>query len=308
AAAIAVANRRLEYRQRSLARLVPDRWAPNDFPTQRTRRFNADVPGRSPERIGIAKGIQRDRALLAQVETYMPPEPVDPVSALKQWLKAQFFPAPPALPQLTASEIYAKAEPFTVEVWIVVEDGTSAPATGVIVSDKGLVLTNAHVVEGNPNPTIHIRDGQQNERQFPGQVIVEDRNVDLALIQLTGANQLPTAPFADSSTSVKVGDTVFALGSPVGSHWKLTQANVIAVQSQCGVPGLKCIRMPRGFLHPGNSGGPLLDQTGKVIGINRALQEATGEGVSIPIDNVKDFLRQQEELGKVNLGKANLGN
>ncbi|NJR67188.1 MAG: trypsin-like serine protease [Leptolyngbyaceae cyanobacterium CRU_2_3] len=153
-----------------------------------------------------------------------------------------------------------------------------------------------HVVEDNPTPTIHLRDSQQNEQQFPGRVIAEDHSVDLALIQLSGATGLSVAPLADSSTQVQVGDRVYALGSPVGFHWKLTQSQVIAVQSQCGVFGLKCIRMPKGFLHPGNSGGPLLDQTGQVIGINRALQSTTGEGVSIPIETVKDFLRRQGQL------------
>jgi S1-C subfamily serine protease len=301
-AAIAVAQRRMDYRQQRLAsaapaqiRLPEAQAAPFDRSPYRVNSGDGSGlrPQRSPQSVA-ALGLRRDRALLAQLETYQPPQPSSSISSFLQWLRSSFYSPAPALPQpLSSGEIYAKAEPFTVEVWITLEDGTYAPATGVVVDADGLILTNAHVVENNPRPTIHIRDQQQNEQTYDGQVVADDLSVDLALIQLSGASGLPIAPWAESSTQVKVGDTVYALGSPVGFHWKLTQSKVIEVQSQCGVPGLRCIRMPRNFLHPGNSGGPLLDVTGQVIGINRAVQGRTGEGVSIPVEDVKRFLRQQ---------------
>lgn len=305
AAAIAVVQRRIDYRQQRLASAAPAQirlpeaqaapFSRSPYRPNLGDRSELRPQGMRSSQSAVALGLRRDRELLAQLETYQPPQSSSStISTFLQWLRSSLQSPAPASPKpLSSGEIYAKAEPFTVEVWITLEDGTYAPATGVVVDADGLILTNAHVIENNPRPTIRVRDQQQNEQTYDGQVVADDPNVDLALIQLSGANGLPIAPLAESTTQVKVGDTVYALGSPVGSHWKLTEAKVIEVQSQCGVPGLRCIRMPRNFLHPGNSGGPLLDVTGQVIGINRAVQGRTGEGVSIPVENVKRFLQQQ---------------
>jgi hypothetical protein len=309
AAAIEVANRRIDYRQRLLASADLYRNLPRNSLYSRPQYPRS--PALRPQQprslpTVVVEGLRRDRDLLAQLEVYKPPQssnflwpsvPTAISTFIRQLSPLLNTPLSLASPQpqqaLSSSQIFAKAEPFTVEVWITLEDGTYAPATGMILSADGLVLTNAHVVEGNPQPKIHTRDSQQNEHQYSGQVIAADRSVDLALIQISEASGLAIAPLADSTAQVKVGDTVHALGSPVGSHWKLTTAQVIEVQSQCGVPSLRCIRMPRNFLHPGNSGGPLLDTTGTVIGINRAVQGSTGEGVSIPVEDIKRFLQRQ---------------
>ena len=304
AAAIAVVNRRIDYWQQLSTRYGDQ---PNETPlrSEYPRSAQKQLQEQLPRSLqtGVAEELRRDQELLAQVEAYQPPRSSNSVWALVSAVSAFF--QQPSLPSsaplnssspqpLSFDQILTKAEPFTVEVWITLEDGTSAPATGIIVAD-GLVLTNAHVVEGNPQPKIetYTHDRLQNQHKYSGQVIASDRSVDMALIQISGATGLPIAPLADSTAQVKVGDTVYALGSPVGFHWKLTTAQVIEVQSQCGIPELKCIRMPRNFLHPGNSGGPLLDATGIVIGINRAVQGSTGEGVSIPIEDIKRFLQRQ---------------
>ncbi|WP_143467858.1 S1C family serine protease, partial [Leptolyngbya ohadii] len=168
---------------------------------------------------------------------------------------------------------------FTVEVWVTVE-GTPAPATGIIIRQDGLILTNRHVVAAGVL-YVKTKDG----KQYQGRTIASDASLDLALVQIDGAANLPTAPLAESA-NVKPGDTVKAIGHPMGETWKHTEAQVLATDSLCGLKALdnRCIRTPSGFLYPGNSGGPLLNASGEVIGINRAIQEATGEGVSIPIE------------------------
>ncbi len=168
---------------------------------------------------------------------------------------------------------------FTAEIWIQTNAG-AAPASGIIVREDGLILTNHHVI-ANGLLYVKLKDG----RQFQGQTIASDHSLDLALVQLDGAANLPVAPLAQSS-NVKVGDTVKAIGSPMGSHWKHTEASVIATDSDCGLQALngRCIRTPSDFLYPGNSGGPLLNDRGEVIGVNRAIQESSGEGVSVPIE------------------------
>lgn len=92
-----------------------------------------------------------------------------------------------------------------------------------------------------------------------------------------------------------MGDKVYAIGSPHGKSWTLSTATVIELNSTCanGTSPLRCIRTPSGFLYPGNSGGPLINASGEVIGVNRAVQQSTGEGVSIPIETVQQFLAQR---------------
>jgi S1-C subfamily serine protease len=176
---------------------------------------------------------------------------------------------------------------FTVEVWIQADAG-AAPASGIIIREDGLILTNHHVI-ANGLLYVKLKDGQQ----FQGRTIASDQSLDLALVQLDGAAGLPIASLAQSA-NVKVGDTVKAIGSPMGSHWKQTEASVIATDSDCGLQALngRCLRTPSGFLYPGNSGGPLLNDRGEVIGVNRAIQESSGEGVSIPIE----VFRQQFKM------------
>ncbi|MBD1853176.1 trypsin-like peptidase domain-containing protein [Cyanobacteria bacterium FACHB-502] len=167
---------------------------------------------------------------------------------------------------------------FTAEVWIQTNAG-AAPASGIIIREDGLILTNHHVI-ANGLLYVKLKDG----RQFQGRTIASDQSLDLALVQLDGAANLLVAALAQSA-NVKVGDTVRAIGSPMGSHWKHTEASVIVINSDCGLQALngKCIRTPSGFLYPGNSGGPLLNDRGEVFGVNRAIQESSGEGVSIPM-------------------------
>ena len=295
AAAIEVSRRRTASHRRALERLLP---------------FSADSPqnGRlQQDRLTQIGGLQRDRALIEFAEAgsgavgwqSSPQSPESPQSPTQdsspEFTLVPFpdrSPASPQSPALSDRQISTKADPFTVEVWIKLEDGTHAPATGIVVSADGLILTNAHVVEGNSNPVIHIRKDQQPEQQYPGRAIAVDRQLDLALVQASGVSNLTVAPLANTTEQVKPGDTIYAIGSPEGEHWKLTTTKVLAVQSPCGLPSLKCIRSPKGFLEPGNSGGPLLDQTGLVIGINRALQESTGEGVSIPAEVIQTFLER----------------
>ncbi|WP_088893164.1 trypsin-like peptidase domain-containing protein [Leptolyngbya ohadii] len=183
---------------------------------------------------------------------------------------------PAASPQAASS---ADPDRFTVEVWINTDSGP-APASGIIIRQDGLILTNHHVVAAGLL-YVKLKDGQQ----FTGRTIASDVTLDLALVQLDGAANLPTAPLAESA-NVQPGDTVKAVGHPMGATWKHTEAQVLGTDSLCGLKALdnRCIRTPSGFLHPGNSGGPLLNARGEVIGVNRAIQESTGEGVSIPIE------------------------
>jgi S1-C subfamily serine protease len=272
-------------------------------------------------------GNEHDRALMTFVEVYSTAEQSEFSAGLRRWLASvqskpqpsaqshpqsespsQLAPEPSdssqtqssqtqsnasssrasgssATARLSSAQIYQQAKPFVVEVWISTS-GMIAPAAGIILTSDGLVLTNYHVINEGSFDFVRSANGQD----FHGTVIEVDPSLDLALIQLDNASRLPTAKLSNHSTHVNVGDTVYAIGSPLGSHWKMTEAAIIEVQSECGLPELQCLRTPKDFLKPGNSGGPLLDESGQVVGINRAIQDGTGEGVSIPIEIVKAFV------------------
>lgn len=250
--------------------------------------------------------LEHDRALVALIESYSTSEQLEFSSGLRRWLESdqaeqseqsaqdsQSFKDQLAneLPgdQPDAEQIYTQAKPFVVEVWISTT-GIVAPAAGILLSSDGLVLTNYHVISASTFDFVRSADG----KDFSGRILEVDPSLDLALIQLDEARNLPTANLANQSAHVQVGDTVYAIGSPFGSHWKMTTAEVIEVQSDCGLPSLRCIRTPPDFLKPGNSGGPLLDESGQVVGVNRAIQDGTGEGVSIPIETIQQFVERAQ--------------
>lgn len=245
------------------------------------RRQRIRPPLTPSKRLALREGMRRDQALanLIAAQPALSDPSQSPMASSR---------APAQGAQQSAGQIYLALKPSTVEIEDRTRRGSASTAAGVILTADGLIVTNYHVVESDARPSITLSDG----RRFRGSVISVDETLDLALIQLQGATGLPIAPLAASSTQVQVGDQVYAIGSPFGQSWKMSQAQVIELNSTCanGNSPLRCIRTPSGFLQPGNSGGPLIDGAGQVIGINRAVQQSTGEGVSIPIETVQQFL------------------
>jgi hypothetical protein len=259
------------------------------------RRRQLRPPLTPSKRLVLREGLDRDRALAdlivsGTIAQSGAPVPAVPPASTSTPLPNGSAPVPNSTAELSADQIYQQLKPSTVEVWNV-QNGVASTASGVILSPNGLVLTNRHVVQANPRPSVKLADG----RQFDGSVMSIDDSLDLALIQLRGANNLPTVPFAPNTTNVQVGDQVYAIGSPRGESWKMSQTQVIELNSTCanGASPLRCIRTPSGFLQPGNSGGPLINAQGQVIGLNRAVQQSTGEGVSIPVETIQSFLAQR---------------
>jgi S1-C subfamily serine protease len=262
-------------------------------------------PSLTPDQqLDIRLGIQRDQALndllMAAVAPAASPGLVPASPTTPQLSPSPSQPSPnrpsPSSPSVnslnpSADQIYQQIKPITAEIWTLNQPGIMATSSGIILTPEGLILTNYHVVATSRSPTVRLADG----RKFSSTVTSVDPSLDLALIQLKGASSLPTAPFAADSSQVKVGDTVYAIGSPRGKSWQMSTAEVIELNSTCanGASPLRCIRTPDGFLHPGNSGGPLVSTAGQVIGINRAIQQSTGQGVSIPVETIRQFLVQQ---------------
>ncbi|MFL5675176.1 MAG: S1C family serine protease, partial [Chloroflexota bacterium] len=160
----------------------------------------------------------------------------------------------------------------------------TATGSGVIFDASGLILTNHHVVAGEPKSlTVNLKDG----RTFPATIYGIDTLTDLAIVKVD-ATGLPTAPIGDSS-SIQVGQQAIAIGSPLGTFTDSVTSGIISALGR-SIPVengevLNNLIQTDTAINPGNSGGPLFDPSGKVIGINTAgSQGAQGIGFAIPID------------------------
>jgi len=167
----------------------------------------------------------------------------------------------------------------------------TATGSGVIFDANGLILTNHHVVEGDPSSlTVNLKDG----RSFDATVYGVDTLTDLAIVKVD-ATGLPTAPIGDSS-SIQVGQEAIAIGSPLGTFTDSVTSGIIsAIGRSIPVEGgvLTNLIQTDTAINPGNSGGPLLDPSGKVIGINTAgASDSQGIGFAIPIDIARPLLTQ----------------
>lgn len=167
--------------------------------------------------------------------------------------------------------------------------------TGFIVSKDGLILTNNHVVDNsNQTYTIYTADG----KQYSGKVQQSDANSDLALVKINAKN-LPTVTLGDSK-NLQVGQTVIAIGNALGQYDNTVTTGIISgigrsIQAGdtrgSGVETLSNVIQTDAVINQGNSGGPLINIDGQVIGINTAT-DAQGQAISfaIPINTAKSFL------------------
>lgn len=173
--------------------------------------------------------------------------------------------------------------------------------SGFIVSADGYVLTNAHVVESAEEITVKLND----KREFKAKVIGSDRRTDIALLKIE-ANGLPTVRFGDPNR-LKVGEWVIAIGSPFGFDNTVTAGIVSAKGRSLPQENFVPFIQTDAAVNPGNSGGPLFNMRGEVIGINSQIYSRTGGfmGLSfaIPIDVANDIAGQLKTAGKVTRGR-----
>ncbi len=175
------------------------------------------------------------------------------------------------------------------------QEGTGS---GFIIDPNGLILTNAHVVEGSERVRVHLLDG----RTFEGQVKGSDSVTDIAVIQIEGEN-LPTVTLGNSD-QVRPGDWAIAIGNPLGLDNTVTAGIISAVGRSSGQIGAANKRVTflqtDAAINPGNSGGPLLDAEGRVIGVNTAIfQRAQGVGFAIPINRAMEIAERLIRDGRV---------
>ena len=171
--------------------------------------------------------------------------------------------------------------------------------SGFIFGD-GLVMTNAHVVNGSESLVVGLSNGEK----YKGKLIGQDLLTDLAVIKLEGNGPWPKAILGDS-TKIKVGDWAIAVGNPFGLENTVTLgiiSNLNRNVSELGIYDKKFeLIQTDAAINPGNSGGPLLNSLGEVIGINTLIRSGPGAGLgfAIPINKAKDIASQLINNGKV---------
>ncbi len=176
--------------------------------------------------------------------------------------------------------------------------------SGFIVKSDGLVMTNAHVVDGADRVVVKLKDG----REFTGEVIGEDRLTDVAVIKIQAGN-LPVVQMGNSD-QLRPGEWAIAIGNPLGLDNTVTAGIVSGTgrsSSEIGAPDRRTNYIQTdAAINPGNSGGPLLNQSGQVIGVNTAIiGGAQGLGFAIPINKAQQIANQLIAKGSVD--RAYLG-
>jgi len=173
--------------------------------------------------------------------------------------------------------------------------------SGFIISADGYVMTNAHVVEAADEITVKLSD----KREYKAKVIGADRRTDIALLKIE-ASGLPAVKFGDPN-KLKVGEWVVAIGSPFGFENTVTAGIVSAKGRSLPQENFVPFIQTDAAVNPGNSGGPLFNLRGEVVGINSQIYSRTGGfmGLSfaIPIDVANDIANQLKTAGKVTRGR-----
>lgn len=200
----------------------------------------------------------------------------------------------PAVVNIAAEAIVRQPDPF-FGGFLARPRRAQSLGSGLIVESNGIVVTNAHVIEGASRIVVNTQDGLELEAEVLG----SDRDTDLAVLKVQPENPLPAVPLG-SSTDLLIGEPVVALGNPFGLSNTVTSGVLSArgrtVPSESGERLFSDFLQTDASINPGNSGGPLVNLAGEVIGINTAIiSAADGIGFAIPADRaqrvVGDLLR-----------------
>jgi putative serine protease PepD len=216
---------------------------------------------------------------------------------------------------LTATQIYQRDSPGVVSIKAVTQDGEDS-GTGIVLNEQGLILTNDHVIAGATSLTVNAGGATSTTR--PATIVGEEANSDLALVHVdpSGLGLKPLKLV--SSSSVQVGDSVYAIGNPYGLEETLTRGIVSALNREISAPDGSKITgaiQTDAALNPGNSGGPLLNEQGEVIGVNSQIASdaadvagsqpgSTGVGFAISSNTVAQVVKTIEAGNGVTYASA----
>ncbi|MCA6571692.1 MAG: S1C family serine protease [Pseudanabaena sp.] len=193
-------------------------------------------------------------------------------------------------------EVYRSSNPAVVTI-----KSTTSTGSGCIITSEGLVITNEHVIREAKNGNVKIinTDG----KIYNGQVLTIDRKNDLALVKIISNDRFSSLSFADQG-SILVGQKVFAIGSPFGLSGTLTTGILSRVASNGDL-------QTDAKLNPGNSGGPLLNSRGEIIGVNKSIlsldgRSSTGIGFATSATSAKEFITRSAAFIPTNKTSPNI--
>lgn len=173
--------------------------------------------------------------------------------------------------------------------------------SGFVIDSEGFVVTNNHVIDDADEITVKFSDGLE----LPAEVLGRDAKTDLALLKVTSDDPLPFVPFGDSDAA-RVGDWVMAIGNPFGLGGTVTVGIVSARNRDINSGPYDDYIQTDASINRGNSGGPLFNMDGQVIGVNTAIYSPSGGsigiGFSIPSTIVKSIISQLKEFGETRRG------
>jgi S1-C subfamily serine protease len=177
----------------------------------------------------------------------------------------------------------------------------SGQGSGFILNKEGLILTNNHVIDNAQKVEVTLSD----KHQYKATVVTVDKGHDLALVKIDAPNLVP-ATLAETSTGLTVGQRVYAIGNPFGLSGTMTRGIISAIRSVRGPEGnpIEDAIQTDASVNPGNSGGPLLNSRGEVIGITTMIasngaEQSSGIGFAIPINTAKAVLDDFAKYGRI---------
>jgi len=176
--------------------------------------------------------------------------------------------------------------------------------TGFLIHPSGLILTNDHVIA--PPPRYQVVEGLivhlSDQREYFARVIGRDKKIDVALLKIEGAEAFPSVSLGDSE-HLKIGEWVMSIGNPFGIEESITVGVVSGVGRVLGAGPYDHFIQTDAIIHAGNTGGPLYNIRGEVVGMNTIVgMSGHGLGFAIPINMVKEILPMLRKDGKVTRG------
>jgi len=264
-------------------------WAPQQALAQASRNLPdfADLVERAAPAVVNIRTTERARSDRGQLPQFPMPEGLDENDPFYEFFR-RFFPprqGPSPAPRGQGEEV------------------PRGVGSGFVIAGDGYVMTNHHVVDGADEIYVTLAD----KREFRGKLIGSDRRTDVALVKID-VTDLPKLPIGDSR-KLRVGEWVIAIGSPFGLDSTVT-AGIVSAKSRDTGDYLPFIQTDVA-VNPGNSGGPLLNMTGEVVGINSQIYSRTGGfmGISfaIPIDEAMRVVEQLRTTGRVIRGRIGVG-
>lgn len=211
-----------------------------------------------------------------------------------------------SIPKTSITKVAEEVGPAIVGIsttksnWIDATNDQSA-GSGIIFDANGYIVTNQHVIAGGTKVMVSLPGG----KKVVAKVVGQDAKTDIAVLKVEEKN-LPTAKFGDSD-AMRVGDSVIAIGNPLGEEFAGSVTNgIISAKeremslNEKGVSRTYKVMQTNAAINPGNSGGALLNQNGEVIGINTLkISSAEGMGFAIPINEVKTIIKELINTGYI---------